>query len=219
MQGITNVLKDLRIFRNIKEEDLPSMLQCLGAYAKEFKRTEFIFMEGEEVDRIGVVLRGSVHMIKEDLWGAKSILAVIPIGGIFGESFACGELDSSTVSFLAATDCQILFLSFRKVLYSCSTSCVFHHKLIENMVALIARKNVQLMETMEIIAKKTIRERILTYLSQEVQRNGTRYITSSMGRLELADYLCTDRSALTRELNKMKEEGILDYDKNTFYLK
>lgn len=86
------------------------------------------------------------------------------------------------------------------------------------MVTLLARKNVQLMDKMEVISKKSIRGRILVWLSQQVQRRGSRKFTSSMGRLELADYLCVDRSALTRELGRMQEEGLVLVNKNEFEL-
>ena len=87
------------------------------------------------------------------------------------------------------------------------------------MVRVIAEKNVRLMEKMEIIAKKTMRERILIFLSQEARKVGGREVVVPMGRLELADYLCVDRSALTRELGRMKADGILDFTKNVFVLK
>ncbi len=212
-------IKDSRLFENIKETELPAMLNCLGAVTREFQKSEFIFIEGSELKQIGVVIEGTVHMVKEDVWGEKTILTSMESGEIFGESFVCGEYDSSSVSFQAATDCKILCLSFHRVLCSCSKSCVYHHKLIENMVTLIAHKNVKLMNKMEILSKKSIRERVLTWLSQQVQLNGSEKFESPLGRIELADYLCVDRSALTRELSRMKADGLLNYDKNTFSMK
>lgn len=209
-------IKDSRLFENISEAELSSMLNCLRAVTKTFQKSEFIFIEGSELKQIGVVIEGTVHMVKEDVWGEKTILATMTNGEIFGESFVCGEFSSSSVSFQAATDCKILCLSFHHVLSACSKSCVYHHKLIENMVTLIAQKNVKLMEKMEILSKKSIRERILTWLSQQSQINGNEKFESPLGRIELADYLCVDRSALTRELSRMKTDGLLDYNKNTF---
>lgn len=211
-------LKNIRLFENIKETELPSMLNCLGARTKPFKKSEFIFLEGDELKQIGILLEGTIHMVKEDIWGGKAILASLKSGDLFGESFVCGEFGSSSVSFQAASDCKVLLLSFHKVLCSCNKSCVFHHKLIENMVTVIAQKNVLMMNKLEIIAKKTIRERLLTWLSQQVQITGSTCFASPMGRMELAEYLCVDRSALTRELVHMKKDGLLDFDKITFCL-
>lgn len=219
MPNEINKIKNSRLFENIQETELTAMLNCLGAVTRTFQKSEFIFIEGSEIKQIGVVIEGTVHMVKEDVWGEKSILAAMTAGEVFGESFVCGEYSSSSVSFQAATNCKILCLSFHRVLCSCSKSCVYHHKLIENMVTLIARKNVKLMDKMEILSKKTIRERMLTWLSQQAQLHGNKMFLSPLGRLELAEYLCVDRSALTRELSHMKADGLLDYSKNRFVLK
>ena len=135
---------------------------------------------------------------------------------LFGETFACGEDSLSVVTFVVSEDAQILFLPFDRVMHSCTMACVFHHRLIENMVHIIANKNRDLMRKVEVVSKRTIRERLLAYLSICAQAAGTRYFEVPMGRVELAEYLCVDRSALTRELAKMKEDGLIDYDKNTF---
>lgn len=154
MPNEINKIKNSRLFENIQETELTAMLNCLGAVTRTFQKSEFIFIEGSEIKQIGVVIEGTVHMVKEDVWGEKSILAAMTAGEVFGESFVCGEYSSSSVSFQAATNCKILCLSFHRVLCSCSKSCVYHHKLIENMVTLIARKNVKLMDKMEILSKK-----------------------------------------------------------------
>jgi CRP-like cAMP-binding protein len=212
-------IKASPLFENIQEPDLSAMLDCLGAAVRDYKKSEFIFLEGAELKQIGVVIEGSVYMVKEDVWGEKTILAVMTSGEIFGESFVCGDCDCSTVSFQASADCKILCLSFHRVLCVCRKACAYHNRLVENMVTLIAHKNVKLMEKMAVLSKKSIRDRILTWLSQQVQFYGSKTFLSPLGRLDLADYLCVDRSALTRELSRMKSDGLLDYDKNTFVLK
>ena len=135
---------------------------------------------------------------------------------LFGESFACGDDTLSVVTFVASENSEIMFLPFKKVMHTCSHACVFHHQLIENMVRIIANKNRDLIRKIEVVSKKTLREKILAYLSIQAQANGTRYFEIPLGRLELADYLCADRSALTRELAKMRDDGLIDYDKNCF---
>ena len=135
---------------------------------------------------------------------------------LFGETFACGENNLSVVTFVVSQDAKILFIPFDRVMHSCTMSCVFHHRLIENMVHIIASKNRDLMRKVEIISKKTLRENILACLSIQAQLQKSRYFEIPLGRVELAEYLCADRSAVTRELAKMKEHGLIDYDKNCF---
>lgn len=212
-------LTALPLFAGIREEDLPKMLDCLGATTRHFKKNEIIILEDETVHTIGTPLSGTVHMVKEDIDGGKSLLVSIGNGELFGESFACGSQLHARVSFVAATPCTILFLPFHKVLYSCTLSCVFHHRLIENMVRLISEKNQRLMDKASIVSQKTLREKILAYLRNEAERQGSQRFTIPLGRVALADYLCADRSALTRELSLMRNEGLIDYEKNTFILR
>ena len=211
-------LNDWRLFHGIEQDNLPVMLGCLGYRMETYKKGEFISMEGEHLENIGLVVKGSVDMIKEDFWGNKTILMRMRQGSVFGETFICGSASLATVSFCAASDTEVLFLPFKRVMHTCTNACAFHHRLVENMVQLIADKNLELMRKVEVVTKKTLREKILAYLSQQAQLEGGSYFEIPLGRIELAEYLCADRSSLTRELNAMKEEGILDYDRNMFRL-
>ena len=111
---------------------------------------------------------------------------------------------------------KILFMPFDRVMHSCTMACQFHHRLIENMVHIIANKNRDLMRKVEVVSKRTIREKLLSFLSIQAQIQESRYFEIPLGRVALAEYLCVDRSALTRELVKMKEDGLIDYDRNCF---
>ena len=150
----------LPLFNGIREEDLSAMLACLGSFQKNYSRDEIILLESNEVRSVGVILSGKVHMIKEDVEGYQTLLVTMKKDELFGESFSCGSHLSAQVSFRAATDCAVLFLPFYKIIHSCKMSCPFHHRLIENMVKLIGDKNVQLMQKIEVISKKTLREKI-----------------------------------------------------------
>ncbi|CUH97232.1 hypothetical protein P22_3359 [Propionispora sp. 2/2-37] len=218
MREYISAICGLPLFAGIQEEDFEVMLGCIGSYVKTYNKGEFISFSSEPMKCVGIVLDGTVHMIKEDLWGNKTILVFIKKTELFGETFVCGNRNASTVTFFAAANARILFLPFDQVMHSCSKACIFHQFLIENMVRLIANKNIQLMEKLEVISKKTLREKIMTYLSLQAQLSNCKYFELPIGRLELADYLCADRSALTRELCKMKEDGLLDFEKNTFRL-
>ena len=173
-------------------------------------------MEGTYIRHIGVVLSGCVDMVKEDIWGNRTLLIRSKKDDVFGETFACGEDKLSNVHFLASEDTSVLFLSFDQVMHNCTNACNCHRKLSDNMLRVIAAKNRELMRKVEVVSKRSIREKVLSYLSLLAQTQESRYVEVPMGRLELAEYLCVDRSALTRELAKMQDEGIIDYDKNIF---
>lgn len=211
-------LTSLPIFRGIRNDDLPAMLNCLGSFQKQYKKGEIILLESNRVRSVGIILSGIVHMVKEDEDGDHTLLVTMKQEELFGESFSCGSFPDSRVSFVAATPCLVLFLPFRKILHTCTMSCSFHHRLIENMVRLISNKNVQLIHKIEIISKKTLREKIMAFLQQQAIEQGRRQFSIPLGRLELAEYLCADRSALTRELSSMQKDGLIVYEKNTFRL-
>lgn len=211
-------LVTLPLFADIQEEELEPLLHCLGAYEKKYGKGEMIFLETYDIRCVGIVLSGSVYMTKDSADGKKAILVHIQEGDIFGETFACHSQVCSTVSFEAAQAARVLFLPFRKMMHTCTASCLYHHRLIENMVRMLAEKNTRLLDKVEVITQRTLRDKILMYLEQEAQRTGSSSFTISFGRQELADYLCADRSALTRELYHMQDEGILLIDKHHFTL-
>ncbi len=215
MLGIIEAL-DSALFKDIRGTDLSAILSCIGYHTGTFKKGEIVAFEQEHIRHIGIVLSGAVDMVKEDLWGNKTMLVRTGKGELFGETFACGQDNQSVVTFVVSADAAILFLPFERVMHSCTMACVFHHKLIENMVHIIANKNRDLMRKVEVISQKTLREKILAYLSIQAQSHDSRYFEIPLGRVELAEYLCADRSALTRELAKMKQDGLIDYDRNCF---
>ena len=207
------------LFADILPQERASVLSCIGYHVGTYRKGEILAFEEENIRHIGIVVSGSVDMIKEDLWGNKTLLVRLGQNELFGETFACGSDSLSVVTFLVSEDAQILWIPFDRVMHSCTRACCFHHQLIKNMVTIIANKNRDLMRKIEVVSKRTIREKLLTYLSIQAQVQASRYIELPFGRVELAEYLCVDRSALTRELAKMKEEGLIDYDRNCFRLK
>lgn len=215
MKDIIHEVKS-SLFDGIAPEDRGTMFGCIGYHIGIFQKGDIVAFEEENIKHIGILLSGAVDMVKEDLWGNKTMLVRMRKNELFGETFACGEDNLSVVTFIVSEDAKILFMPFDRVMHSCTMACVFHHRLIENMVHIIANKNRELMRKVEVVSKRTIREKLLTYLSIQAQVQESRYFEIPLGRVELAEYLCVDRSALTRELVKMKDDGLIDYDKNCF---
>lgn len=204
------------LFDGIVGQDRKAVLGCIGYHIGTYKKGSIIAFEGENIRHVGLVLRGSVDMIKEDIWGNKTLLVRIQKDDLFGESFAWGDNNLSVVTFLVSEDAKVMFMPFDKTMRSCTMACGFHHQLTENMVRIIANKNQDLIRKVEIVSKRTIREKLLAYLSVQAELQQSRYFEIPLGRIELAEYLCVDRSALTRELVKMRQDGLIDYDKNCF---
>ncbi len=218
LKEILGILKNSPLFIGIEEENIEFLLQCLLATEKSYKKNQSIFMAGEKANTMGIVLTGKVHVVQEDFWGNRNILANIGEGELFGETFSCSQVKKIPVSVIAIENSKVLLVDYLKVITTCPTSCVFHTRLIQNMVEILAQKNVLLTRKMEILTKGTTREKLLAYLSLEAQKKGRGDFLIPFNRQELADYLSVDRSALSKELSKMQGEGILHYKKNFFEL-
>lgn len=212
-------VKDHELFQGISREELSAVFGCLGCYTKKYKKDQIVILPEDTVQCVGFILKGSIHMLKENVDGEVVLIAPLKVGELFGETFACGNTRASILTFQAASESEVLYLPFYKVLHVCGSACVFHHRLMENMVRLICEKNMRLMEKIEVVSRKTLRDKILSYLYIQSEKQGKREFEVPLGRVEMAEYLCADRSAMTRELSRMKEEGIIDYDKNRFVLR
>lgn len=210
------ILNSCPLFHGVSQEQLLSMLGCLEAREAFFSRGESIFREGERADRVGVVLEGEVHIIKEDYAGNRSVIGAVGPGQLFGEVFACAGVDHLPVSALSTMDTRVLLLSCRKIITTCPSSCRFHELVIHNLLHIVARKNLMLNQKIEFISKKTTREKLLAFLSAHAKAQGSRIFTIPYDRQALADYLGVERSAMSAELGKLKREGVLDFQKNQF---
>ena len=213
-----NILRTSPLFSQIDEKDLPSMLNCLCARKADYKKDTYIFCSEDIVKDVGIVLIGSVNVIKEDFWGNRAILTKMQVGELFGEAFSFAGAKRLPVSVVAAEKTEVLFLDFRKISKTCSSNCNFHAQLIANMLEILAQKNIMLTQKLEHIVKRTTREKLLSYLSEQAIKSSSNSFTIPFNRQELADYLSVDRSAMSNELSKLRDEGILDFTKNNFEL-
>ncbi|MDL2290673.1 Crp/Fnr family transcriptional regulator [Desulfovibrio sp. OttesenSCG-928-F20] len=197
---------------------MESLLLCLKAVKRQYRKDEFVFVAGSKATLVGIVLSGGVRVLHEDFWGHRAILAHVDPGGLFGEAFSCSEKNSLPVSVIASEATEILLIDYRKIVTTCSSACVFHTLLVMNMMRILAEKNILLTRKIEHMSKRTTREKLLSFLSEQAVFAKNTTIDIPFNRQELADYLCVDRSALSRELGAMQAEGLISYDKNSFEL-
>jgi CRP-like cAMP-binding protein len=206
------------LFHGISESELASLVKCAGCTFKSFSKGETVYMAGQFVREIGLVISGCVHAVKDDAWGNSNIFAEITDGEMFAESFVCGGLGILPMSVVAVRDTRTMFFDFQRIISTCSSACVFHTILIRNMVSVFARRNIMLAGKMEHITKRTTKEKLLSYLSEQAKLSGSRSFCIPFNRQELADYLSVERSALSAEMSKLKAESVINYRKNYFEL-
>ncbi len=206
----------MSIFEGIEESQKDALFSCLQSVKKSYLKGEIIIDSGEKITSVGYVLDGNIQISKDDFSGNKVIIGRASKGETFAEAFVCAGIEKSKISIEALEDSQILFLDFKRILNVCSNSCPFHKKLIENIIKVIAQKNLFLQERIELLSKKTLRERIFYLLNKEKAKCGESIFEIPYSREQMAEFLGADRSALSRELSAMQKAGLIDFHKNSF---
>jgi len=212
------ILKSVELFSGLDEADMEVLLDCLGAEIRTVEKDDIVLLAGDTPKQVGLVLAGQLHITRDDYEGNRSLIAVVAPGELYAEALCCAGVSESPVTVTADTQATVMLLSFSRTLDLCSKVCAFHRKLIENMLRLVANKNLLLQDRMEIISMKLVRAKVLHYLESFVPRQG-RTVTIPFNREKMAAFLCVERSALSHELARMKKDGLIDYRKNKFILR
>ena len=216
MNEIYEKIKYNPLFSGIDAGSFDKMISCMEGKIKTYQPREWILLAGEPVSTIGIIVGGSVQILRESADGKQNLMAELHESERCGEVFACAGVAQSPVSVTSMEDCKVLYLNYRKIITLCPSTCPFHAKLIENMLTLIAQKTLLLNQKIEILSKRTIRERLMLYFG--ILSKGASRITIPFSREELAAYLCVDRSAMSAELSQMQKDGLIRYHRNEVQL-
>jgi CRP-like cAMP-binding protein len=218
MKKYYSILNEVSLFRGIQAEKIVDILVCLHGNVKKYKKNQPVILSGNPVPSLGIVLEGSGHIIREDIMGNRMLVTDLKAGDVFGETFACAGVKESPVSVYATEYSEILWISIQRIVSPCDTVCDFHSLIVTNLLQILATKNLYLNQKMELLSKRTIREKVLAFLISEAQKNHASSFKIALNRNELADFLCIDRSAMSREMARLKEEGVINYNKNQFQI-
>lgn len=214
----TALLSQSALFRGANSDEIEAMLGCLVAKTRCYGKGALIYGAGQTVTALGLVLHGSVLIQSEDAWGRATVMDSLGPGQIFAETYACTPGEPLMVNVLAAEPCEVLFLRVSRIFEFEENGCPHQRRLLRNLLALFAQKNLTLSRKIFHTSAKTIRERMLSYLSDQAIRAQSRSFSIPFGRQQLADYLNVDRSALSNELSKMQREGLIQVRRNHFVL-
>ena len=218
MKDFFDILRECPLFDRIGDESLKEMLGCLNAKERSYKKGDAVFAEGDKAKYLGIVLEGSVQLVRVDYYGNRSILANIEPPQLFGEAFACAGMKSLPVDAVAAADTKILLLDAQRIARPCGNACPCHGQTILNLLHIVAKKNLVLHQKIEITSKRSTREKLMTYLLLQAKNAKSHTFTVPYDRQELADYLEVDRSGLSAEISKLRNEKVLECRRSTFTL-
>ena len=210
MEEYFDILSQCPLFAGISQEELKSMLGCLDGKIIQTPKGSPVFLEGEPATFVGVVLSGKVQILRTDFYGNRSVLTVVSPGGLFGEAFACAEVETLPVSAVALESTSVLLLDCKRVLTSCPNACPFHSKLVRNLLRGIAQKNLMLTQKILCMSQKTTQEKLMEFLLEQAKQHGRAEFVIPYDRQALADYLGVERSAMSAEISKLRKAGQID---------
>ena len=216
MKKYIEILKQTQLFAGIKDNELSAMLDCLQATIKTYKKGEYIFREGDYIDKITILVQGKLIIQKDDFWGNRSIVSAIRIGEMFGEAYATPDSGAILNDVIAGEYSTVISFNIYKLLTMCPSSCRFHSIVIQNLFFAISEKNRKLVQKIGYMSNRSTRAKLL--LSDEAKKQRSNNFTIPFNRQQLADFLSVDRSAMSKELCKMRDEGLILFDKNRFRL-
>ncbi len=218
MEKFIPILKKTQIFSGISEQEISAMFSCLEARPSKYKKGEYIFHQGEQINSIAVIVEGKVTLQQDDFWGNRSIISIISTGGMIGEAYSLPESGAVPHDAVAAEDSTVIFFNINKMLTVCSSACKFHSLVVQNLFFAISDKNRQLIGKLGHISRRSTREKLISYLSEQAAKQNSSTFSIPFNRQQLADYLSVDRSAMSNELCKMRDDGLLTFNKNNFSL-
>ncbi|TAH73720.1 MAG: Crp/Fnr family transcriptional regulator [Anaerolineaceae bacterium] len=210
MEKYYPILNRCALFRGIEEGNYKHLLGCLDAQVKHFDEEEFLFLAGDKISQVGIVLSGRVEILKENLAGNKHIIAILDPSHMFAEGIVCTASRLSPVTVQAKEVTQVMMIPYERIIRSCGVSCTYHFGLIQNMMVVLGEKNVNLNWKLELLTLKGMREKLANYLLKASFENGSYTFQIPLNRSELADFLNVSRTSMCRELTRMKDDGLID---------
>lgn len=218
MKKYIPILKKTKLFAGVADGEIDAMLSCLNASLHSYKKGEYVLRQGEYLNYITVLVDGELHIQRDDYWGNRTIVNRIAVGEMFGEAYIAPNSGALLNDVVAVEDSIVILFDMRRIMTVCSSACRFHSMVVQNLFFAISEKNRALVQKLGHISKRTTRDKLISYLSEEANRNRSASFAIPFNRQQLADFLSVDRSAMSNELCKMRDEGLFKFEKNQFHL-
>lgn len=209
-------LKSTKIFSEASEFECQAMMFCFKTKFRIFNKLDTIVKQGDNMEHVILILKGGANVENVDVLGNISILMKLTKGDAYGIESAYAHDEVYTDSVIATERCFVLFLDRHRLITPCQNRCRRHDTVVRNLMKMVAERNIELLNKLTHMSKKSIRDKLLSYLYSQYHKTNNTYFEIPFNKTELASYLSVDRSAMSSELNKMKKEGIIDFDKKQY---
>lgn len=202
-------LQDVELFEGISQESINEMIHCFKAEMRKFRKGDTVIVYSPELEYLCVMLSGKAHLYSVDSDGEDTLLEHYTKNDIFGEVFA---LPYGGLGYVveADSDCEVMFIRFSEISGRCERACEHHTQLTNNLFHLSAKKAQMMALRINMISKKTVRQKLEAYFEYMEEKTGSSKFETEMSLSQLSSYLCVDRTSLMREMRLMREEGILE---------
>lgn len=212
-------LKQTGLFERLQDEEIIGLMPCFNAYEMTCEKGDILFQAGDPQTTVGIVVRGEIHVQKEDYAGNRFLINVLAAGDMFGEVSAFASLDQWANTVLAGDDSTVIFIKVERISKPCCRVCASHQILIENMLKIVARKALHMNSRINYLKLKGMREKLANYLLEQSAKTGRTTFDLPINRESLADFLNVSRPSMSRELGRMRDEGIIDFYRSSFIIK
>ena len=206
------------LFKNISLDEYKHLIACMGGRTRTFRPEKTICCYDSGSQEIGIIGKGTASVVRFEYNGARTILERLGPQSTFGSMLSYGSSDQTGVSVICNTECEVLFLQYDRISAPCTKACAFHHQLTRNLLDLISCRAQNLSRRVEVLSQRTIRDKLMCFFSQLAVQFDSPSFSLPFTMVDLADYLSIDRSAMTRELKKMKDEKLVEIDRKTVHL-
>lgn len=207
------------LFKGIDPESCRRMISCFNAEVKKFREGSCILNDSHRGEKIGIILVGCASIVRYDVNGVRTIIENLGEQGIFGEYFTFSASCRGSIFIEAETDCEVMFLRRSEILKRCENACQCHSAVVENLLELMTEKSRTLNERIEVLSQRTIEDKLITYLQIVEDSTAEGDVPQiPFSTTALSDYLCVNRSALQREISRLKAKGVLTVSKRKFRL-
>jgi CRP-like cAMP-binding protein len=211
MEHLANKVAQCPLFRGIALSELSAMLNCLQPAVRKYHKDEVVTVEGEPLSALGIIVAGSAAVVKESVTGSRVIMTLLEQPMMFGEMAAFSDSPTWPATVVAQNDCEVLFIQARSIVGQCQQHCSYHQRLIYNMLSIVTNRALVLNRKVEFLLLKSVREKIVVYLLEQYRRAGKEMFVLPLDRNEMAGFLNVTRPALSREMGRMRDEGLIDY--------
>ncbi len=211
-------LKETKIFKDASEFEAQALMFCLKTRFKFFNKNDKIVSQGDPIEDTILIVKGGAIVEHIDTLGNISIVLRLKKGDIYGIESAYAGNSIYKDSVIATEKTLVLFMNKHRLINPCENRCRKHTQIVKNLTQIMAETNLNLLEKLSHMSKKTMRDKLLSYFTSLSKKSGSNYFEIPFSKTELANYLSVDRSAMSTELTRMKEDGIIDFDKRQFQL-